>query len=54
MNYTYAIEFETPGTDKPKFGHAMIVAPTAHKAVEEFRRIYPGADIRELRRLHGG
>lgn len=53
MTNTYAIEFETPGADEPKFGHTMIVAPTAHEAVEEFRRNHPGADIRELRRVHG-
>lgn len=53
MNNTYAIEFEVPdGAAAPRFGHTTIVAPTACDAVEEFYRNHPGADIRELRRVH--
>lgn len=53
MTNTYAIEFEASDADQTKFGHTMVVAPTAHEAVEEFCRNHPSADIRELRKVHG-
>lgn len=48
---TYAIEYEAPGSP-PIYAHATYGAETAHGALDEFWREHPGAEIRELRRIH--
>ena len=51
---TYVIEYEVPGASPahPIYAHATYGAETAHGALDEFWRDHPGAEIRELRRIH--
>lgn len=50
--WAYSIEYETrkDGGD-PEYGSTIVSAGDAFMAVNTFKDAYPGADIREMRRI---